>query len=166
HPRDLLNHPAFARGVDAMLESGRSTEELLDYHAGGNTIVACMALEALARRDDDADLVAPILAAINVRSFWQRWFALRTLAARVDEPLVGTVLTSVDESWVDPFLLGVLAEFVAGRIAAGEAPVFGDRLAALDADRLSWLAELLQRLGDRAPAALREELRVWQRGRL
>src|SRR5690606_22461728 len=71
-----------------------------------------------------------------------------------------------DERWLDPFLLGVLAEFVAGRIAAGEAPAFGDRLAALDANRLSWLAELLQRLGERAPAALREELRAWQRGRL
>src|SRR5690606_8436428 len=153
-------------GVDAMLESGRSTAELLEYYAGGNPIVASMALEALARRDDDADLVAPILAAINDRSFWQRWFALRTLAARAKVPLVGAVLTSVDESWLDPFLLGVLAEFVAGRIAAGEAPAFGDRLAALDANRLSWLAELLQRLGERAPAALREELRAWQRGRL
>src|SRR5690606_24488770 len=120
----------------------------------------------LARRGGDADLVAPILAAINDRSFWQRWFALRTLAARVDEPLVGTLLTSVDDSWLDPFLLGVLAEFIARRVAAGDAPTFGDRLAALDANRLPWLVELLQRLGERVPAALREELRVWQRGRL
>src|SRR5690606_27057800 len=119
-----------------------------------------------AQRDDGADLVGPILAAINDRSFWQRWFALRTLATRVDEPLVGTVLTSVDESWLDPFLLGVLAEFIARRVAAGDAPTFGDRLAALDANRLPWLVELLQRLGERVPAELHEELRAWRRSRL
>ncbi|HEY8469779.1 MAG TPA: AAA family ATPase [Longimicrobiales bacterium] len=165
HPRDLLSHPEFARGVAAM-ESGRSTAELLDYYTGGNPIVACMALEALARRDDDTDLVAPILAAINDRSFWQRWFALRTLAARVKEPLVGAVLTRVDESWLDPFLLGVLAEFVAGRIAAGEAPTFGDHLATLDAGRIAHLGELLRRLGERVPAPLHEELHASQRSRL
>ena len=166
HPRDLLNHPDFERGVAALLESGRPTEDLLGYYTAGNPVIAAMALEALARRNDDAYVVGPILAAINERSSWQRWFALRTLAAREEEPLIGAVLTSVDENWLDPFLLGMLAEFIAERIAAGEKPTFGDRLATLDANQLSWLAELLRRLGERVPAELHEELRAWRRGRV
>ena len=165
HPRDLLNHPDFERGVAALLESGRPTEDLRDYYIAGNPVIAAMALEALARRDDDAHIVDTILAAINDRSYWHRWFALRTLAACVED-VVGAVLTRVDESWLDPFLVGALAEFIERRIAVGEIPTFGDRLGTLDANRLSSLAELLQRLGERAPAELREELSEWRRSRL
>ncbi|MBP6824243.1 MAG: hypothetical protein KA368_22030, partial [Acidobacteria bacterium] len=50
HPKDLTTHPEFERGVKLLLADKYSSADLLNYTAGTNGIICCMALEAMAKR--------------------------------------------------------------------------------------------------------------------
>ena len=61
-PGDLRGHPVFAEAV-AYLNSGPySSEALLAYASGDNSVILCLALEALALRRDHTDIATPVLA--------------------------------------------------------------------------------------------------------
>ncbi|MGD8344485.1 MAG: hypothetical protein PVH53_12875, partial [Desulfobacterales bacterium] len=50
HPKDLLQNTTFQQGVQ-MLSSGQySDDQLIEYYAGHNVPIGCMALEALSQR--------------------------------------------------------------------------------------------------------------------
>ena len=50
HPRELLAEPTFRRGVEMLSGDGHTTRDLLAHALGTHSVLACMALEALARR--------------------------------------------------------------------------------------------------------------------
>ena len=165
HPRDLLENERFRRGVELLLESDRTAEALLDYMGSGKAAIACMALEALARRTEPGD-VGPIseripadYAQVDVRP---GYFALRALATRAIEPVVGRVLLHVHKDWAAPMKLGILREFISQRLAQGESPRFGDQLATIQGSRIEALATVLDRLKDLLPESLHEEFRAWR----
>ncbi len=85
HPEDLLRHAAFLRGVEILLPR---PEELMRYAQGDNAILACMALEAIGRREDakdeDAkDIVSILIQSLNAFYNWPRYFALKVIRLRV-----------------------------------------------------------------------------------
>ncbi len=185
-PEDLLVHEPFLDGVGHLQGEAYSDGDLLGYFTGDNAVVACMALEALARRPGREDVIERILAGFNEVAPWTRFFALRVLDARVEagQPLLGRVLTRVDESWNFPVCVHLLRDFVQRRVAGGEKPVFGDTLEALTDGTAAaggtappdgagggpgspsqWLAGLLPRLGDSLQPMI-EELRRWNAGRV
>ena len=53
HPRELLGHEGFRRAVELSLGPGETARGLLARAAEGNALMACIALEALARRVGD-----------------------------------------------------------------------------------------------------------------
>ncbi|MDQ6829719.1 MAG: AAA family ATPase [Gemmatimonadota bacterium] len=167
NPRDMLGHPPFAAGVAMLARAETSLSDVLAYAAGTNPIIACMALEALSRRTDPDDLVAPLMEGLNQPNYWTRWFTLRTLEARAgDTPVIGAMLTRIDGSWTDQILFNEMRDFIARRVAAGDAPSFGDNLRRVGPEQAEWLERLIKRLGGALPDAMRAEFKAWSDARV
>jgi ATP-dependent Clp protease ATP-binding subunit ClpC len=145
-PRDFLSKPEFVRGVEILTDRSVSYSTLLSYYVGANAVVACMALEALGKRNDEEDLFRSITQNINAVWFWVREFALRALDARYDEPIVGRVLSSLNDSWLDTVPIQMLRDFIFARSAKGEEPSWRGALAGLPSRQLDVLEHLLNRL--------------------
>ncbi len=162
HPKDVLQSSAFKRGVDLLSSETYSTQDLLNYYTGSNIVIPWIALAALAEREDDSDILEPILKGINVGSWWTRYHALKALNARYDSPIVAAVLVKLDDSWLNTVLLQYLKEFVSLRLAADEKSAFGDLLNEVKNMQVDTLQKILQELGDKLAGSLIAELREWQ----
>ncbi len=163
HPEDLLRHPSFLRGVSLL--SSRPAE-LMRYAQGDNAILACMALEALSRRSDAAEVLELLTNSLNAfLSTWARYFALKVirLAAPQEQRVVGNVLVSLDNSWITNPSFKFLWRFIHDRVEAGEQLSFGDRLAGIPSEQSKWLLTLLDNLGADLVSPLIRELQERQR---
>src|SRR5437868_5497473 len=65
HPKDLLARPEFERGVELLMVKSYSTSDLLNYAAGTNTVICCLAFEALARRTVEQDIFEPTMSMLG-----------------------------------------------------------------------------------------------------
>ncbi|HEX8146384.1 MAG TPA: AAA family ATPase [Pyrinomonadaceae bacterium] len=172
HPRELLGHEGFGRGVELSLGAEATTHGLLARAAEGNALVACISLEALARREgDDEAVVEGVLRDINAYFYWPRFFALRALAAHAGgRDVLAPLLARLNSTWREPMPLQALREFVAGRVAAGD--TVSPRALADEADALKLGAEqwddvcaTLDSIAAQLPAGARAELSRWQGSR-
>jgi len=163
HPKDLLNSPAFTRGVQILNRGKFSTQDLLTYYTGNNPFIAWIALEALARRKDDKEILEPLLQGINFGSYWTRYYALRTLSARYKTPIIANVLTSLDTSWYELIPMQLLKEFISERLSAGEKPIFGELLLNISPAQIKIIEEILPKLGEDSVGGLITEIREWRR---
>jgi ATP-dependent Clp protease ATP-binding subunit ClpC len=145
-PTDLLSQPDFLEGVRILSDQSVSFSTLLSYYLGANAIVACMALEALGKRNDDQDLFRGIAQGINSVWYWTREFALRALDARYNTALIGRVLASLDDSWLETIPLQMVRTFINQRVSNGETPSWQDALEGLPYQRLETLDRMLGRL--------------------
>jgi ATP-dependent Clp protease ATP-binding subunit ClpC len=162
HPRELLLNETFLKVVESMRGAEYTADELFDFGRGTNACVACMALEALARRDDGERPAERLIYNANDIYHWPRFFALRALDAHVRRPVLAELLARLDSSWRDYIPLQVLRDFVARRVEAGEVVTFDVLLAEinslnLDAERIADINLTVQGLGEALPSALREE---------
>ncbi len=166
HPSDLLGHPAFESGVSLL--AARPVETLIGYYTGDSLSIACMALEALVRRPDGSEIRRPVLDGINDYAPWNRFFALRVLDAQTPagEPIVGVLLTSLDESWTYAPNPGFLGEFLRTRIERDEKLTLGRNADDLDEHLAGVLTTVLGRLPDDLAATLRAELDSWRATRI
>ncbi len=165
HPTDLLDHETFQEGIETLNAGDYDTRNLLDYAAGDNPAIACIALEAMARRTDDADLLEPVAEKISSLFHWQRFFALRVLEKRVQAPVVARLLAGLDDSWENPFSEQFLKDFIRKRIDQGEMPVF-ETLGNPDEDDEKWMEKFLKEVDRELDTRLSEGFRAWQLGRL
>ena len=168
NPRDLLGHVTFERAVGLLQGEQYTTKWLLAYANGQEVVVACMALEALARRaGDDELIVETVMREINSYFFWPCYYALRALGAHVGERrLLARLLARLNATWRNDTPLNALREFVAARAAAGETVDSGELLEevkalALDEDQLADLGATLQEVGVLLPPEVRQELTSW-----
>jgi len=167
HPSDLLSHERFEEGVNLLNQDRYETADLISYYRGDNPLIACMALEALARRSDDVDLLEPVTEYISNVYNWQRFFALRVLERRVRKPAVGRLLAALDDSWNNPFSHQFIKDFIRNRAAAGETPRFEERKAkAVEEDGEGWLEPFLKEIDAELETSLADGYRKWQRGRV
>ena len=165
HPTDLLAHETFQEGIDTLNAGDYDTRNLLDYAAGDNPAIACIALEALARRTDDADLLEPVAEKISSLFNWQRFFALRVLEKRVKAPAVARLLAGLDDSWESSFSEQFLMDFIRARIDQGETPAF-ETLSDPDEDDEKWMEKFLKEVDRELDTCLIEGFQAWQQGRL
>ncbi|HZI19543.1 MAG TPA: AAA family ATPase [Pyrinomonadaceae bacterium] len=172
HPRELLESEEFNRGVELLRDGGATTVEMIAHTFTTPAVLACMALEALARRtpDSSGETAERLLPLVNDCWPWQRFYALRALGAHARRPVLAGLLASLDSSWREFVPLSSLREFVAGRLEAGEALTLDDLLAACERGRLgtAQVAEvglLMGDLSDVLPAGLAEGLAVWVKQR-
>ncbi|MEJ2204458.1 MAG: hypothetical protein P8170_10135, partial [Gemmatimonadota bacterium] len=163
HPQDLLEYRPFVDAAADLSRSERTDAELLTYANGANPIVACMALEALAGREEDEAPTEELLGCLNLPSWWARFFALRALDARHDEPIAPRVLTQVDDTWSQPLLAGVMAEFLERRNGKGDTPSVQPLLGSISSTRFNALDRLVKAsrspLLDQVRAELRDAAR-------
>ena len=165
---DLLDEPMFRRGVELLCDKSNSVETLLGYYTGDSVLLATMALEALARRQDDPDVRPQILNGINDYVAWTRFYALRVLDAHTpkDETIVGRVLSTIDDSWSMPINVRILREFLEQRAKGGETLAFGPDIEKLDDERAEDLLTLLERMPSSLTDGLREEMKRWRSTRI
>src|SRR2546423_10619389 len=84
HPRELLHNETFERGVELSL--GEPTFVLLARAAEYDAVVACVSLEALARREGEDEITREaVLRDINSYYYWQRFFAVLALRAHAGD---------------------------------------------------------------------------------
>ncbi len=167
HPKDLLLHEKFLQGVEILRGEAYTAEDLLTYSRGPNVVVGCMALEALARREDASDITATLVAGLNDYFYWPRYFALRALDARARRPVLAEVLARANAGWRDFVPLQSLREFAARRRAAGE-EVSADEIIDyvsrhnFNDEQLNDVAGVLEELGDALPPSLGAEFARWR----
>ncbi len=162
YPADLLHQQPFQEGVKLLSLETYSVADLLTYYNGANVIIACMALEALLHKEVQEDISEAILSNLNDNSYWKRFFALRVLNRYGESPLVGKVLTRLNETWLDPVPIRILREFVQTRMESGETPQFGELLNELSEEHLLGLISIVRELGSQLNAGLLEEIENWR----
>ena len=172
HPRELLGHEGFRRGVELSLGPETTTRSLLARAAEGNALVACVSLEALARREgDDEEVVEVILRDINAYFYWPRFYALRALAAHAGgRDVLAPLLVRLNSTWREPMPLQALREFIAERVAAGDTISPRDLTDEADALKLGpehWneVCATLDAIDVQLPVTARGELARWRGSR-
>ena len=170
-PKELLTHETFKQGVELLSRDSCTTKDLLAYAVGKNAIISCLALEALAKRSDEIELLDPILKSINDFSYRQRDFAFRLLDARVAQPLLGAVLARIDtrwmqDEWLEPPSLQALKDLAARRIEKGETPTFGAQLTDMTTEQADLLEKIINELGEGLTGSLADEWQQWRRTRV
>jgi ATP-dependent Clp protease ATP-binding subunit ClpC len=162
YPSDLLERPEFREGVELLASEKFSAEEVLSYASGVNVIIGCMALETLSRRDDVDHLRDVVLSNLNDSYYWKRYFFLRVLNKRVDEPVIGEVLRRLDENWLEQVPLRSLKEFMQERIGQGEVPSFANLLEDVSEEDIKIIEDIVKELGKELNTKLLVELQEWR----
>ncbi len=158
HPKDLLQSQDFLRGVEMLTQPTYSDEELLDYYAGENPLIACIALEALNRRSETDEWTDQLLSHLDECYLWPMYFAFRLLQ-RAKKPVVGAILASAQDWWEEERLfIKTMNTFMKERIEHGEVPSLSEHLERIDDEKAAVLADLLKKLDQETVKPLIEEL--------
>ncbi len=167
HPRDILGHEAFQKGVALLVHPGFEASELISYGAGDNLGIACMAWEALNQRPDVHEASEDIIGSLNRVYAWPLFFALRALKPTPEKSTIGAVVAQTNEWWVGnlPFH-NMLRPYLEERLAQGEIPSFDGRLDGLSGDRLTAIEQFLENLKLEQLEPLIKELIACQRTRI
>lgn len=165
-PADLIRNEGFREGVRLLNSGGFSTEDLLGYYRGDNESIACMALEALAKRPGGTELVAPVLGHVNDVGPWIRYFVFRFLRRHGNEPVVARLLEIADASWQNPMARELLRQFVVDRLEAGETVDVESLSADMAAEKVDWLEEFLRTCGSEQAAELATRLQQQHRSQI
>lgn len=132
HPSDVLKIATFVDGAVQIANSDYTNDQLINYAGGDNGTLSSLALEALALRKEQADLIRPLLlqSLNSVGAPWSRYFALRALnvLAPLPAPLVVDVLRRLAYHWTsgDRYTPQFLREFVRLRLGGGEPLTLAD----------------------------------------
>jgi ATP-dependent Clp protease ATP-binding subunit ClpC len=157
-PEDFIGREPFERGV-ALLATEPKPSGLIALYRGDNPLIACIALEALVRRESlgGEDVTGPLLQDLDTVAPWCRWYALKAIAKHARGPVVARVLQHArGDWWRSRFGRDFFAEFVRRRVAAGEIPTLGNEQIA--AERLPNLETLIASLDEPFRAQLLAEL--------
>lgn len=159
HPKDLLDNETFQQGV-AMLSSPRYTDiQLIEYYAGGNVLIGCMALEALRSRPLSEAVVDQLIFHIGSRYIWSLFFAFRVLEGETPRPIVGSVLIKAPDWWEDEeLLLQILKDFIDQRLKKGEQVSLGSQPDEISKQQLNRVQNLINALGRSGLDPLQNEI--------
>jgi ATP-dependent Clp protease ATP-binding subunit ClpC len=166
-PDDMLGEAAFEEAVALLLGDEHWAEELLRHGRGNNLALACIALEALARRRPERGIVRGLLEVLNDEAPERRFFVLRALDGQARGSILARALVRLDDDWALDPSLEALRDFVARRV--GEGDTFS--LHALwrrvdDEGRRETVAAILEELDDVLPATVVVEVERWRASRL
>lgn len=163
HPKDLLARPEFERGVELLMAGSYSTSDLLNYAAGTNTVICCLAFEALARRTVEQDIFEPTMSMLGGLGYWALYFAFRALNKHVDRPLIGATMSRVNLGWRTPIAIQILREFIESRMASGEQPEFIESLEHLqEEEQAENLEDALREIGESLAGKMLEQVQQYR----
>jgi ATP-dependent Clp protease ATP-binding subunit ClpC len=164
-PEQLLGTDEFEAAV-ALLVDAQWGEELLRYARGSNVPLACVALEALARRDPERGVLRTLLAALNDESHYKRFFLLRAVDGQARASILVRVLARLDYDWTEYASMDLLREFVSHRLGEGDSLSIDSLWRRLDDERRETLGAILEQLADVLPAELTAEFERWRESRM
>lgn len=145
HPKDLLDNKSFQQGVRILSSDRYSDEQLIEYYAGSNVLIGCMALEALHSRPVSETSTDQIIFHIGSRYIWTLFFVFRVMAAQHVKPVIGAVLLNAPDWWkTEELLQQILKDFIEQRLHIGERPSFGALLKESDKQQLNDVDGLLK----------------------
>jgi len=169
HPKDMLAHAEFERGVQLLMTDSYSTADLLNYASGTNTVICCLAFEAIARRTTESigqDIYEPVMSMIGNLGYWPLYFVFRALNKHTDRPLIAAVMMRVSLGWRAPSAIQILREFIEGRVAAGEPADLGDGLDRLqEEDAVENLENALREIGESLTGKMLEQVQQYRLSR-
>ena len=167
-PEGSRDSPDFARGVDFLCQEQFTPGDLAAYFSGDNAIIACLAAEALSRRDDGAAATEDLLASIGTVAPWAFYFALRsfTTTAPPETPIMGRVLARAVGLLDNRMARAFLEEFVRDRMSAGEVLRLGNDFEELSETDIGVLRQFLELIDDRVPGKPIETFRRWMEERI
>ncbi|MEJ2536227.1 MAG: AAA family ATPase, partial [Calditrichia bacterium] len=163
-PKDLLDFPEFLEGITLLEKSDLDDDALIEYYAGGNIIISCMALEALNRRSISQDIVDKIVSFLGNIYLWPIYFALRTVSNKSEIPVIGAVLAQTKEWWTqNQLLIQMMEVFIGERLARQEKPNFGNHLDKLDSNSIDLVQDLVNALNkDRIQPLVKELAQLYK----
>ncbi|MEL7448628.1 MAG: AAA family ATPase [Pseudomonadota bacterium] len=164
-PEDALDLPDFQKAVGLLRDTAVPADVLVGYATGANWVTSCLALEALAGREDGTIATEPVLRHLQHMYGWPLVFALRFLDKKYDGPLLGRAIVSAQSWWSDNTSVTQAFDRLArARRERGLAATFGDSLEGLR--NAKPVFELLRALDDELYADLRREFDRWRGGRV
>lgn len=159
HPKDLLDSESFQQGAGMLSSDRYSDEQLIEYYAGSNVLIGCMALAALGSRPLSGTSTDQIIFHIGSRYIWTLFFVFRVLAAHDIKPVIGAVLLNAPDWWkTEELLQQILKDFIDRRLEKGERPTFGTLLQETDKNKLNDVDDLLKVLNHTGLEPLRNEI--------
>ncbi|NOQ98180.1 MAG: hypothetical protein GQ561_08455 [Calditrichae bacterium] len=154
-----MDFPEFLNGVSLLKKSDLSEDSLIEYYAGGNIIISCMALEALNHRSISQETVDKIVSFLGRCYLWPIYFAFRTISRKSKKPVIGAVISQAKEWWAqDRLLIQMANTFIEERLKKKEQMTFGNLLENLDSNNLSWIHNVLNNLDQEKVQPLLEEI--------
>ena len=159
HPKDLLENNTFQQGVQMLSAGQYSVEQLIEYYAGNNVPIGCMALEALSKRTLSETSIDQIISHIGSRYGSTLFFAFRLLDTAGIKPVIGAVLLKAPVWWEDDQLLQqILKDFIDQRLENDERPTFGTLLKDTDTQHLDEVSDLIKALKHPGLQPLKDEI--------
>ncbi|MBL8859554.1 MAG: AAA family ATPase [Planctomycetes bacterium] len=128
-PSDLRTLPQFQAAVKLLSSREFDTADVCRYAIGDNSVITCVALDALRVRADKDPFLPALLPGINGISTWGKWMFCDLLEARHPEPVLETLLLTIDSTWDTPMARRVFQDFVRRRLERGETVKVDERFA-------------------------------------
>jgi ATP-dependent Clp protease ATP-binding subunit ClpC len=129
HPSELRQHPEFKHGVVLLADAATPLETVMQYALGANWMLACVALAALAERNDKAPAVDQVLAHIDRMAVWTMYYALEFFLTADPRPAAGVPAVLAKDWWREnPILPLIFRDYFARCSALGDAASFGHAL--------------------------------------
>ena len=151
HPKELLSKNDFQKGVKLLLSRKLSPDEISECLYEHEQVFACMALEALAKRDDGKAARAQIFDSLCWLKAWPVYFALRCLdlLAPSTDSLIGRVVIEIAPQIDDPEIKDYLEGFVRTRLENGEELEFDDGTVSISEAQHSALKNFLDAIDEK-----------------
>ena len=163
HPRDLIGHDVFEKGVGTLMTPNFDDDALIVFGKGENLPLACMAFEALHRRENDVHLNAKILHEFHRVVAWPMYFAFRALHRVEGQSLIAGVLADPAPWWGrSVIIVQLVREFISERLADGETLAFERGLEDHSAEQLETCEQFIDALAENRLEPLVEELKAWR----
>lgn len=167
HPREMADWPEFEAVVETFRRPDVPLGTLRQYALGANWPLACAAFAALARHPERGKLAQGILSQFANLRPWTLFFALRYVNSLERRPPVGAALILAPEWWAENLVIpDLFRTYFAEREMLGDAPQFGDTLAAQPTLATQPIQSLLRKIDHPFAQRLGEELRRWEAQRL
>jgi len=167
HPRDLRQDGRYREALQLLARPAFTPAELCSFATGDNSVLNCVALDALRERPGTAACAPALLAGAGEMSVWAAWILCEYLEEQHPEPILERFVKALPSRWQSLLARQTLASFLARRFERGErldpawvcgAAPSGEELEGFD--RVAFLAGVLETIpgpvAEEAVRALRQ----------
>jgi ATP-dependent Clp protease ATP-binding subunit ClpC len=165
HPRELAEQRDFVEAARLLQDRDVPLATVTEYALGGNWILSCVALAALAERTDRAEALEGVVAYFDNLTPWAMHFALKYFLAVEPRPPVGAPLANTKDWWRENmFIPSMFRDYFSQRETLGDAALLGPAFDEVLPATHAVVKAFLERVNHPMAVALAVELDALQRG--